>query len=310
MLYNILLMNNKNKILIFFLVVIVYFSILVLVFIHFINIPVVGNKERKVGINSKINIVASVNYFNPFNFKTQNSSISSTSSGKVIQSNIVANFASIKNETIIYFVHKQWKYTINATNTLFKKDNVIVYYKKNGHNTLLEIYIPNSFKISDLVSLFDVNYSTYSYPFDYTQMNDTLASLDTTYTPYIRSTSFVFYKNNFNNVGHFQYNTPIEEIKGVSMINTSSQGSINSLLHEYMSRFSIWGYIPFTVYGAIIDNNTIYYLKYGLGGASIKVLVKPENGYSFVYYSIKVSASSSNNNLSLFNRLGWSSVFN
>ena len=76
-----------------------------------------------------------------------------------------------------------------------------------------------------------------------------------------------------------------------------------------MARFRSWGYIPFTVYGAIIDNNTIYYLKYDLGGVSIEVSLSPKNGYSLVYYTAKVSASMGNNNLSLFKNSGWSSIF-
>ncbi len=301
------LMNSRSKVLILFFIIIVYFSIVSIIFLYSIKFP---SNISIVNTNESNNFSNLITYFNPYNLNLKNTSSVTISSGDILESHIDSSFISIRDKTVLYYIHNNWQYTINSSNIFFRKDNVLVYYKDNNSITDLEVFIPNKFKISKISSLFSTNYNIYAYPFNYSQMVNVLNSLTTTSTPNIEVISFQFFKNNFNNVVNFTNNTPIEEIKGVSIIDTSSQTSINSLLNSYISRFNSWGYIPFTVYGSIIDNNTIYYLKYNLGGVSLEVSVKAKNNYSLVYYTAKVSASAQNNNLSLFNNSGWNSIFN
>ena len=301
-------MSSRTKIFILSFIVVIYFSVVAILFISSIKIPFNMNLVHSGG--TSINTSSIINYFNPYSLSLKNTSSVAISSGNILESHIEDSFLSIRDKTVLYYIHNNWQYTISNTNIFFRKDNVLVYYKNNTNNTYLEVFIPNKFRISKIQSLFNTNYSIYSYPFNYSQMVNVLNSLDTPSTPIISTTSFQFFKNNFDNVGSLTNNTPIEEIKGISILDSSSQSSINALLNGYMAKFSSWGYIPFTVYGAIIDNNTIYYLKYDLGGVSLEVSVKPKTNYSLVYYTAKVSASSQNNNLSLFNSSGWSSIFN
>ena len=141
-------------------------------------------------------------------------------------------------------------------------------------------------------------------------MKGVLSSLQFSSVPEITSTQFYFFKSNYLNVIHSQYNIPVEEIKGVGIINKVNQGTTNQILNYYISKFNSWGYIPFTVDGLIIYHNVIYYLKYGLGAASIEVKVSQGKYFTFIYYTAKISSSENANYLNMFARLGWSSVFN
>ncbi len=258
-------------------------------------------------------------YLNPYNDTVKSFSVLEHSSNLESASFYILNpyTQNYRNNLISHLYSEGWTYKIYTNHVNFLKGGYLISYSKSqGNNTFVEMFILKN-KINKniaLASLFKrVTYPNIgSYPFTQNEMLQALASLNNNQIGNITEQGFNYYPLNLKNVATFKNNKPIENIEGFAILNSASQTQINNLLHFYMNEFKVWGYIPFTVYGAIIDNNTIYYLKYGLGAVTIEVkIVKNITlNYSTIYYTAEVTASSTNNYLLEFQKQGWQKTFN
>ncbi len=290
-------MKFKKIILIIIVILYVFFSI-----IAFYKLFPVSNIVKI----QKLNYSNLAKNFNPLNLKIKNSNSYKEFNGKEIEEKFNANLTLIKTSLINYYLTYNWSITTNNTSLIVKKSKVIVDYTSSGKDVItMNAFIPTQF--SSTSSLFKTTPNQQGYPFDENELTQALLYLNSPYNSNIEVSSFNFNEKNFLNVINVNYNIPVEEIKGISYLPNPNDTS--SVLNFYINKFNSLGYIPFTVNGAIIDNNTIYYLKYGLGGLSVEISIKNYGDYSLIYYTLKISGSKNSNFLSFFNKSGWRAVF-
>ncbi len=305
---------RTKKSIIFFIVLIVYLAIITYIFL--LHSPAI---EKSITSSSNYpfkdsTLISFEKYLNPSSSNTTKTNIVKNGSYEVLNFNINDSFLSFENTSFPYYMSRGFKYYIFQNKINFTKGPYVITYKEFSNNISVALFIPQKLtkEYRDFRSLFSpISFrSGGSYPFTQSDMQDVLSSLNVSNVSVITETGFTYYSSNLANVSKFQYNKPIEMITGEAILWTQNQTQITNLLHFYMNEFTNWGYFPFTVYGAIIDNNTIYYLKYGLGAATVEIQVKPKNNYSLVLYTAEVTASASDNFLLQFQHSGWSNVFN
>ncbi|MHB8362054.1 MAG: hypothetical protein ACYDBX_00330 [Patescibacteria group bacterium] len=306
------LMTKKS--IIFFIVLIVYLAIITYIFL--LHFPAIRNS---IQFSSSYpfkdsTLISFEKYLNPSSSNINKTNIVKNSSYEVLNFSINDSFSSFENIVLPYYMGRGFKYYIFKNKINFTKGPYLITYKGSVNNISGSLFVPQkvSSDYKNFESLFTpISFkSGGSYPFTQSEMQNVLSSLNTSSVSTITETGFTYYTANLSNVAKFQYNKPIEMITGKAILWTQNQTQITNLLHSYMNEFTNWGYFPFTVYGAIIDNNTIYYLKYGLGAATVEIQIKPQSQYSVVLYTAEVTASASDNFLLQFQHSGWKSVFN
>jgi hypothetical protein len=316
----------KSKKTVFIILIIVYFIILSIIFIRFFA----GRIFEGIGNNS-IRVVPASDYspysevqmkgfgsdINPLGYNVYNvvtdANLGSYESLSLNLSN--DNYPLDRDKLISYYIMRGWSYNVENDSVTFEDGKVSVIYSFYSNRIFVQLIIStngiNKSKLNSILTFSPISIGpSGGTPFSLSDMENALNSLSVSGVNAITPTSFTFYSSKLNKISSFTDNTPIEVLKGVGIIDSSSESNITNILNSYISTFNSWGYFPFTVYGAIIDNNAIYYLKYGLGGITIEVSVSLKNNYSIVNYTLEVSASASSNYISQFSSQGWKATFN
>ena len=310
-------MRLTSKSIFFIIILFVYLGIVTYFFLSSypkINISLLHNQFYPY---SKTKLKEFQKYLNPYSDSIKSfTTIQHSTNLESVSFYILNPYTPDERDNLIsHFYKRGWSYKIYKNHIDLSKTGYLILYSGTHQNTTFtEIFISGktikSVPISSLFS-FKSYPNTGSFPFSQNELLNTLYSFNTSPLSTITENGFNYYTPNLKNVSTFKNNKPIENITGFAILNTTNQGAITTLLNFYMDKFQGFGYIPFTVYGAIIDNNTIYYLKYGLGAATIEVkVVKGSANYSTVYFTIEVTASSTNNYLLQFQKQGWQKTFN
>ena len=308
-------MKKSRKSFLFIIITFIYLGIVTYFFLQTypqIKLPTLHTNYSPY---SKTKLNEFIKYLNPYSDTIKTFTTIQHSSNLESASFYILNpYTQNERDSLIsHFYKRGWSYKIYTNHVNFLKKGYLITYSSLKNSTFTEIFIlKNKIANTSISNLFLVKTypNTGSYPFTQNEMLGALDSLNNSYVGSITQNGFNYYPSNLKNVSTFKNNKVIENITGFAILNSSSKSSIGTVLQFYMNKFKIWGYIPFTVYGAIIDNNTIYYLKYGLGAATIEVKVVKHNTYSIIYYTLEVTASESNNYLLIFQKQGWQSTFN
>jgi len=91
-------MSSRTKIFILSFIVVIYFSIVAILFVSSIKMPFNMNLVPSGG--ASINSSSIINYFNPYSLSLKNTSSVAISSGNILESHIEDSFLSIISETI------------------------------------------------------------------------------------------------------------------------------------------------------------------------------------------------------------------
>ncbi len=314
--------SHRSIFLIFF---ILYFIILSVIFIKLFAKGIFNNTANKGNIVSsasyspytKLQLMSFAEGINPLGYSSYNV-VTDAKSGTYESLSINlsgSNYPHDRDKLISYYITRGWSYNVGNNSITFNIGSISVTYTFYSSRIFVQLIISTNgiskAKLDSVLAFLPISIGpSEGTPFSLAGMVSALDSMSLSGVNAITPTSFTFYSSRLSKISSFTDNTPIEVLKGIGIIDSSDEGYVTNVLNQYISQFKSWGYYPFTVYGAIIDNNAIYYLKYGLGGITVEVSISQKNNYSVVNYTLEVSASSSSDYISQFSSQGWKTTFN